>query len=74
MRDFGLEGERSFLWWVRALKRAGLTPSSHHQRWITESGTPAGDRAVYEHDVLCSAIEAGCCVDRLNMASLMLAE
>jgi len=72
--DFPIEGARTCQWWMRTVKRNGLTPTTHHQKWRLESGVPSSDRSLYEHEILCAALEAGVCTDQLNVANLLMAE
>lgn len=73
-RDWPLEGPRSAFWWLRSTRRMGITPVGRHSRWVADSGVPAADRSLYEHECLSYAIELACTVDQLNVASLVCFE
>lgn len=69
--DWPLEGPRSAMWWLRATRRQGLTPTSRHNRWLIDSGVPAADRSTHEHEVLFQCIELAATVDQVNVGSLI---
>eukprot|EP00973_Karenia_brevis_P090583 12403313-Karenia_brevis.AAC.1 len=56
------------------MQESGLTPVTHHERWVRTSGVPQGDRSVYEHEVITRVLESMLQVDQLNVPALQSAE
>ena len=54
----GLEGEGSAHWLFKSWRDSGLTPITHHERWVRAAKVPEGDRSVHEHDVIGRVLEA----------------
>ncbi len=71
---FELTGPRTTLGLMKSMMRVGGTPEQNHLEWVRNSHLSSGDRAVYEDEVLCSALQYMVCVDPLNVANLLSAE
>ena len=68
--DWPSEHPRTTYWWCKSLKRANLTPLTHHSSWLQKSGIDAKERVRHEHEQLCEALEALSTIDQLNLPNL----
>ena len=72
--DFPLQ-PRTTLDYVRAVASVAESATAQHHIWVNSSGIPAGDRSVYEDQVLARILdEALCYDDSLNVANLSCIE
>ena len=69
-----LRPPRTAMWALKDMLQNGGSPSQHFEWWLRTGKIPEGDRASYEMEVLCSALEAMTTVDQLNAPSLTSAE
>eukprot|EP00974_Lingulodinium_polyedra_P129215 11209236-Lingulodinium_polyedra.AAC.1 len=47
---------------------------ARHEKWLRESGISPGDKIVYEHQVLCRALELAAVRDGINLRNCSFAE
>ena len=71
--DFPLQ-PRTTLDYVRAVASVAESATAQHHIWVNSSGIPAGDRSVYEDQVLARILDEALCYDSLNMANLACIE
>ena len=72
--DWPLDGDRTMMHGARELRRQGLTFTSHHDRWCTQSGIAQSSRALKEHKVICQALHFMTSYDQLNLPNIAAAE
>ena len=72
--DWPLDGDRTMMHGARELRRQGLTFTSHHDKWSTQSGVAQSSRALKEHKVLCLALHYMTTYDQLNLPNIAAAE
>ena len=71
--DFPLQ-PRTTLDYVRAVASVAESATAQHHIWVNSSGIPAGDRSVYEDQVLARILDEALCYDSLNVANLACIE
>ena len=71
--DFPLQ-PRTTLDYMRAIAGIAESATAQHHIWVNSSGIPAGDRSVYEDQVLARILDEGLCYDSLNVCNLSCIE
>jgi len=71
---FPLEGPRTCLQVLKGMVRVGGSPEMSNLEWRRTSRIPDGDRAVYEDEVICLALQFLATVDQVNLPNLVGAE
>ena len=59
---FPAEPPRVTGWWLRDLRRDGVTPKRAHGIWVSETNISTKDRSYLEHELLVDALGALCVV------------
>ena len=72
--DWPLEGPRTCLWLVGAIRRQGFTPMSRHSWWKQCLGLAVTDPGVEDHALLSDLLEASLWYDGLNIGELLCFE
>jgi len=67
---FGLEGPRTLLPLLKSFVQQGGSPELSHMEWKRNSAVPSGDRAVYEDEALCLALQFLSTIDQINVPNL----
>jgi len=67
---FGLEGPRTLLPLLKSFVQQGGSPELSHMEWKRNSAVPSGDRAVYEDEALCLALQFLTTIDQINVPNL----
>ncbi|CAE7502120.1 unnamed protein product [Symbiodinium sp. KB8] len=61
---------RTCLEYVKAISTVAESALAQHTMWVTQSGIPSGDRAIWEDDVLARVLDLALKFDGLNIANL----
>ena len=69
-----MEGPDTSMWFLHHVRDHSTSPEQHHEHGLRQSRIPDGDRAQYEHEVLCKILWAMGCVDQLNLPALLSGE
>jgi len=67
---FGLEGPRTLLPLLKSSVQQGGSPELSHMEWKRNYAVPSGDRAVYEDEALCLALQFMTTIDQINVPNL----
>ena len=69
-----LEGPASVMWLAQSRRDGGGNFAMGHEHWVRTANISAGDRSVYEHEVLSRVLDSMLCTDQLNLPALQSAE
>ena len=72
--DWPLEGPRTCLWLLAAIRRQGFTPMSRHSWWRASLGLCITDPGVEDHALLSDLFESALWYDGLNLGELLCFE
>ena len=72
--DWQLEGPRTCVWLVSAIRRQGFTPMSRHSWWRASLGLSITDPGVEDHALLSDLFEVALWYDSLNLGELLCFE